>query len=181
MTRFEPKSQALVGPAGILKVREDDEITHKLCMLIEGECEDTGPLQAAEKFGYSKQRYFQLRTAFYESGAIGLRSRKRGPKTNYRRTAEIVRQVVRHRFLDGDASPEVIAQKLRQTGWVISTRSVERIVAEYGLQKKTPPLPAGRGTRKDRRPGQPPGGSSSRRRSGQPRTRRPTATRRQDQ
>lgn len=181
MTRFEPRNHALVGPGGVLNVREDDEITRKLWMLIEGECEGTGPLQAAEKFGYSKQRYFQLRTVFGEWGAIGLRSRKRGPKTNYRRTAEVVRQVVRHRFLDGDASPEVIAQKLRQTGWVISTRSVERIIAEYGLQKKTPPLPAGRGTRKGRGPGQPSGGSSSRRRSGQPRTRRPTATRRQDQ
>jgi hypothetical protein len=32
-------------------------------MLIEGECEEAGPLEAARKFGYSKQRYFQLRAA----------------------------------------------------------------------------------------------------------------------
>jgi hypothetical protein len=66
-----------------------------------------------------------------------LASKPRGPKRNYRRTDELVRQVVRHRFLDPNASPEVIAQKLRQTGFVISTRSVERVIAEYGLQKKT--------------------------------------------
>jgi hypothetical protein len=30
-------------------------------MLIEGECEGLGPLQAAAKFGFSKQRYFQYR------------------------------------------------------------------------------------------------------------------------
>lgn len=181
MARFDLRKHALVGPGGSLNVREDDEITRKLWMLIEGECEDAGPRQVAEKFGFSKQRYFQLRAAFQRLGAIGLRSQKRGPKTHYRRTSEIVRQIIRHRFLDGDASGEVIAQKLQQTGWVISVRSVERVIAEYGLQKKTPPLPTGRVTRKGRDPAHPPVGSSERRRSRQPRARRATATRRQDQ
>ena len=63
-------------------------------MLIEGECDGLGPLQAAEKFGFSKQRYFQLRAAFAEHGAVALQSQKRGPKTTYRRTAEVVRQVI---------------------------------------------------------------------------------------
>ena len=63
-------------------------------------------------------------------------NKARGPKKKYRRTDELQRQVIRHRFLDPDASAEVIAQKLRQTGFVISTRSVERVIAEYGLQKK---------------------------------------------
>jgi hypothetical protein len=31
----------------------------------------------------------------------------------------------------------VIAQKLRQSNFVVSTRSVERVIADYGLQKKT--------------------------------------------
>jgi hypothetical protein len=61
----------------------------------------------------------------------------RGPKTDYRRTEQVVRLVIRHRFLDADASPQVIAQKLRQAGLSISQRSVERIIADYGLQKKT--------------------------------------------
>ena len=124
------------GPQGILPVLEHDEIAIKLAMLCEGECE-TGPTRAAEKFGYSKQRYYQLLELFREGGAAALASRKRGPKTNYRRTAEVVRQVIRYRFLDPDASAAVLAQKLRQTGWSISTRSVERIVEEFGLQKKT--------------------------------------------
>jgi hypothetical protein len=55
---------------------------------------------------------------------------------NYRRTDEVVRQVIRHRFLDPEISPEVIAQKLGQTGYSISTRSVERTIADFGLQKK---------------------------------------------
>jgi hypothetical protein len=49
----------------------------------------------------------------------------------------LVRQVIRYRFLDPEASADVIAQKLRQTGFVISTRSVERVIGDYGLQKKT--------------------------------------------
>jgi hypothetical protein len=167
MAQFDPKNHAMVGPGGVLNVREDDEIARKLLMLIEGECEACGPLQAASRFGYSKQRYFQLRTAFRQLGALGLRSEKRGPKANYRRTAEVVRQVIRHRFLDGDASPEVIAQKLRQSGWVISTRSVERVFTEYGLQKKTTQVPSARGARKGRSSGYKPSGSEHRRRSAQ--------------
>ena len=74
-------------------------------------------------------------------GAQALQSQKRGPKTHYRRTAELERQVIRHRFLDPEASPQVIAQKLVQGGWKISIRSVERVLADYGLQKKTPQIP----------------------------------------
>jgi hypothetical protein len=44
--------------------------------------------------------------------------------------------VIRCRFLDPDSSPEVIAQKIRQQSHAISQRSVERIIADYGLQKK---------------------------------------------
>ena len=137
MAQFDLENHALVGTGGLLSVRADDEITRKLAMLIEGECEGLGPLQAAKKFGFSKQRYFQLRAAFDELGAQALQSQRRGPKTHYRRTAEVVRQVIRHRFLDSEASAEVIAQKLTQSGWEISIRSVQRVIEEFGLQKKT--------------------------------------------
>jgi transposase len=135
--QWDDQSAALVGLGGSLRVRPEDEITRKLTMLIEGECEGLGPLRAAEKFGYSKQRYFQLRQVFRERGALALESQRRGPKTHYRRTDEVVRQVIRHRFLDPEASAQVIGQKLRQTGQSVSTRSVERVIADYGLQKKT--------------------------------------------
>ena len=134
--QLDHQTQTLVGHGGSLSVREDDEITRKLAMLIEGECEGLGPLKAAEKFGFSK--------AFGQHGASALLSQPRGPKTNYRRTNEAVRQVIRHRFLDPDASAEVIGQKLRQSGLEISTRSVERVIAEYGLQKKTLPMSSSR-------------------------------------
>ena len=135
MALFDFESQCLVGCSGSLLVPDDDEITRKLAMLIEGECEGLGPSSAAAKFDFSRQRYFQLRSAFAQGGALALLSQKRGPKTNYRRTEEVVRQVIRHRFLDPDACADVIAQMLRQGGMAISTRSVERIVEQFGLQK----------------------------------------------
>ena len=54
-----------------------------------------------------------------------------------RRTEQVVRQVLRYIFLDTDASADVVVQKLRQTHFSISLRSVRRIIADYGLQKKT--------------------------------------------
>jgi transposase len=134
--RLDPQLHAIVGDHGSLPVGQEDEVAWKLAMLIEGECEGLGPSKAAEKFGFSKQRYFQLRQVYQQHGAQALASRLRGPKRNYRRTDEVVRQVIRHRFLDADASAEVIAQKLHQTGLAISTRSVERVIADYGLEKK---------------------------------------------
>jgi transposase len=127
----------LTGPAGSLLVLPDDEITFKLAMLYEGQCEGLGPTHAATKFGYSKARYFQLLHRFEEQGALALHSQPTGPKSNYRRTDQVVRQVIRHRFLDPEASPEVIAQKLQQTHHPLSIRSVQRVIADYGLQKKT--------------------------------------------
>ena len=125
------------GPGGILPVRDEDEVSRRLAMLILGECEGQGATQAAKQFDFSRQRYYQLLAAFQQQGARGLILEPRGPKTDYRRTEQIVRLVIRHRFLDAEASAEVIAQKLRQLDHPISQRSVERIIADYGLQKKT--------------------------------------------
>jgi hypothetical protein len=141
MLHFDPHQRQLRGPAGHLLVPTDDDVTRKLAMLIDGECHGSGPLQAARNFGFCKQRSFQRRHAYEQGGAAALASKKRGPKGNYRRTPEVVRQVIRHRFLDPEASPAVIAQKLTQTDLPLSIRSVERVIAQFGLQKKTPSLP----------------------------------------
>ncbi len=127
----------LVGPQGRLLVPERDDITPKLAMLFEAQCEGKRVIDIVEKFGYSKQRYYQLLHLFQERGAFALQNQKRGPKGNYRRTGENTRQVIRHRFLDPNASSDVIAQKMRQSDIQISKRSVERVIEEYGLQKKT--------------------------------------------
>ena len=137
MFTFDADKSVLTGPRGSLAVPVDDEVTRKLAMLIDGQCMGLNAEVAARKYGYSRPRYFQLLKAFKSGGAAALKSRKRGPKGNYRRTDEVIRQVIRHRFLDPDASVEVIAQKLQQVGLTISIRSVRRIIEGFGLQKKT--------------------------------------------
>jgi hypothetical protein len=137
MLNFDQDKSVLSGPGGQLAIAKDDLITRKLAMLLEGECGSQDRAHVAQKYGYCRQRYFQLRQAFQTGGAAALANHKRGPKTHYRRTGEVVRQVIRYRFLDPDASAEVIAQKLRQQGRTIAARSVQRVIEEYGLQKKT--------------------------------------------
>jgi len=134
---FFRKQLRFSGPGGALAVSDDDEISRRLAMLMVGQCDGKGATQAAKEFNFSRQRYYQLLEAFEAEGAVGLALEPRGPKTDYRRTEQMVRLVIRHRFLDAGASAEVMAQKLRQQGHAISQRSVERIIADYGLQKKT--------------------------------------------
>lgn len=142
MLRLDSEKCQVVGPYGTLDLPDHDEVTRKLAMLIAGECLGLGPLEAAKAFAYSKQRYFQLRNAFAEQGAAALVNRTSGPGRLYRCTDEAVRQAIRQRFLDPAASPEVIAQRLTQSGLPICARSVERIIERFGLQKKTTPLQA---------------------------------------
>jgi transposase len=139
--QFDMPAHRIIGPAGELPVIPDDLVVSRLAMLIEGQCEGLGAAKAADKLGLSKQRYFQLLKLYREHGSAGLQGHKPGPKHNYVRTDEVERQVIRHRFLDPDASVDIIAQKLRQAGFAISTRSVDRVIEKYGLQKKTLSLP----------------------------------------
>jgi transposase len=115
-------------------------------MLVEGQCLGAQVADTAEKYGFCRQRYYQMLAAYQQGGLPALQPQKTGPKSNYRRTDQLVRQILRHRFLNPDVSPAVIVQKLRQTGLALSLRSVERVIADYGLQKKTlraqPPKPA---------------------------------------
>jgi transposase len=135
--QFDPQTQQLTGPAGSLSVPDTDEQARRFLMLVEGECLQGQVGATAQKFGFCRQRYYQMLADYQRGGLSALLPKKTGPKSNYRRTEQLVRQILRHRFLDPDASPEVIAQKLRQAGLAISQRSIGRVIADYGLQKKT--------------------------------------------
>src|SRR6266404_2994071 len=135
--KFDPKTHQVIGPAGALPVAASDQQAARFLMLLEGECLESNITAVAQHYGFSRPRYYQLLQDYKAGGLSALEPQKTGPKSNYRRTDQIVRQVLRYRFLDPDASPEVIAQKLRQTHFSISLRSVHRIIADFGLQKKT--------------------------------------------
>ncbi len=134
---FDPDADQLTGPAGSLTISPDDALARRFLMLLEGECLQENIAAVSQKYGYCRQRYYQLLAAFAQGGVPALLPKKTGPQSNYRRTDEVVRQVLRHLFLDPEASAEVVAQKLRQSDWSISLRSVQRVIADYGLQKKT--------------------------------------------
>ena len=134
---FQPHTHQLIGPVGALPVAPTDPLAHRFLMLVEGECLEAQIATIAQKYGYCRQRYYQLLAAYKAGGLLALQPQKTGPQSNYRRTDQVERQVLRYRFLDPDASPEVITQKLQQTHFRISQRSVHRVIADYGLQKKT--------------------------------------------
>ena len=135
MFRYDKQKSLLRGPRGCLPIPPEDVASRKFAMLVLGECTDAGPTQAAKNFGFSRARYYQLREAFLRHGTAAMVNKKSGPKGSFRRTPEVTKRVIRARFLDPEASPEVIASKLRQDGYVISSRSVERIISDFGLQK----------------------------------------------
>jgi transposase len=138
---FVVPEHRIVGSAGELIIQADDEVTRRLMMILEAECEGLGAARAAAKYGLSRQRYYQLLGRFQEHGAMALQTQKPGPKSNYVRTDEVVRRIIRHRFLDSDASVDTIAQDLRQGGFIVSTRSVDRVIEEFGLQQRPGSLP----------------------------------------
>jgi len=131
------KQLRFTGPGGSLLIPKDDEVSRRLAMLIDGQCEGLGPSKAAEKYDFTRQRYYQILDDFLEHGAEGLLLQTPGPKSDYRRTDGVVRLLIRCRCLYPACSPPVIAQKVRQQSPPISQRSIERIIAHYGLQKKT--------------------------------------------
>jgi hypothetical protein len=69
---FDKEQSRFVGIKGNLEFPEDDQLIRKLAMLIEGECGGKGPSKAAEMFGYSRQRYQQLRVKCEPEGVASL-------------------------------------------------------------------------------------------------------------
>lgn len=120
-----------------LSVSPEDPVAWKLSMLFEAAHESSDRIEdIAKRYGYCREYFYTIKRAYETSGTEGLMNKKTGPKTDYVRTDEVKKQIIRHRFLDPEASCEVITQKMRQSGIKISQRSVERTITEYCLQKK---------------------------------------------
>lgn len=116
-----------------------DKVAWKLTMLQEAANTPRGSStikQIAKKYGYSREHFHKIKNQYEEGGTLLLQDKAKGPQKNYVRTQEVEKQIIRHRFLDPEANCEVIAQKMNQSGYRVSQRSVERTINEYGLQKK---------------------------------------------
>ena len=132
----EGNSVIFKGDSGNLKISSEDEVAWKLAMLIEGRCSDKTVREVVASYGFSPQRYHQLLAAYERNGTPELISSKRGPQKAHKRTEEVIKQVVRYRYLDKESKPEIISQKLKQNGFDVSARSVFRVFEDYGLQKR---------------------------------------------
>ena len=142
--RLELPERRIVGPAGELIFPPDDVITPRLIMLIEGQCEGLGAAEAAAQARPQQAAIFSsCSNSIVNREAQDSKATSPAPNATMSAPTRSIRQVIRHRFLDPDASVDVIAQKLRQAGFPVSTRSVDRVIEEYGLQKKTLSLPPG--------------------------------------
>jgi len=122
---------------GSLVIDPSDTVLWKLSMIFEAMyTPDTTVQEIADKYGYKRESFYQILNKLKTDGSKSIEDKPRGPKHNYKRTNEVTKQAIRLRFLDPEANSEVITQKLKQFGYSISQRSVERIIGEYGLQKK---------------------------------------------
>lgn len=137
MAKTDKALLQIAGPAGALPVLSNDKLARQFGMLFECRCLGRSVKEVTAKYNFSRQRYFQIQKRYLAEGCRGLVPRKTGPKRRHVRRENVNAQIIRHKFLDPDASAEVIAQKLNQCGIRISKRSVQRTIAEYGLQKKT--------------------------------------------
>lgn len=133
------KERSLKSLKGTVSLTIDptDKVALKLLMLFEAATKEGVKVEdIAKDFGYTREHFYAIKKAFDTQGSKGLADMPPGPKVNYRRTKEIDKQIIMHRFLDPEASSGVIAQKMQQSGHKISQRSIERTINEYGLQKK---------------------------------------------
>jgi hypothetical protein len=71
MLEFSDSSAKLVGPAGSILVPDDDEITRKLAMLFEGQCEGLGPTEAARRYGLFQTALFSAAGTVWDSRRAG--------------------------------------------------------------------------------------------------------------
>jgi transposase len=116
-------------------IEENDKLTMKIAMLIEGHC-TIGVKAAIDKYGYTEASYYQILDRYMKGGSQELINKKPGSTKRKVRVKEVENQIIRLRFLDPFSGADVITQKLNQMGYNVSKRSVERTITDYGLQKK---------------------------------------------
>ncbi len=125
------------GVSGYLPIAPNDEVTKKLAMLIMGECGCESIERIAAKFGYTQQRYYQLRALFLEKDAQALISSKRDLKSSPELDRDVICRIIRMRFLNPRIGTSAIVQVLCRQGYLINRRMAERVIAPYGLEKRS--------------------------------------------
>ena len=127
--------RAITGPGGRLPLRDDDDASLDLAMLIQGETSGRPLDEVLAHFGRSRSTYYEKLRRFRESGLEGLLARPPGPRNAWRRPLEVIRFIVTARLRDGGRSASAIAEDLARLGHTVSVRSVERTLTQFGLTR----------------------------------------------
>ena len=143
-------AREIKGPGGSLPVRAEDEVALDLVMLIEGETSGRPLSLVLSDFGRSRSTYYEKLRRYSEQGVAGLVSRPPGPRSAWRRPLEVVRFIVTSRLRDPDRGAGQIAEDLGRVGHVVSVRSVERTLTQFGLTRPGRGSPERSGSAGDR-------------------------------
>jgi transposase len=135
-------SNQIRGPGGVLPIAAGDEAAVDLLMLVEGETSGRALDEVLQQYGRSRSTYFEKLRRFREGGLEALLARPPGPRTAWRRPLAVVRFVVTTRLRDPERSAAAIAAELGRLGHLVSVRSVERTLQQFGLTRPVPRLAA---------------------------------------
>ena len=124
------------GPGGVLPLRPDDEAAIDLVMLIEGETSGRPLDDVLLEFGRSRSTYYEKLRRFRDGGVEALLARPPGPRAPWRRPLEVVRFIVTTRLRHPDRGAPAIVEDLARLGHVVSVRSVERTLKQFGLTRQ---------------------------------------------
>lgn len=87
--------------------------------------------QAAQEFGFSRPSFYQAQSAFTKEGLSGLIPRKRGPRTRYKVTDEVMQFIEKLRAEDASIGPKDLAGKVQaHFGIRVHQRSIERAMGD---------------------------------------------------
>jgi transposase len=125
------------GPGGVLPIRPEDAAALDLVMLVEGETSGRDLDEVLLQYGRSRSTYYEKLRRFREQGVEGLLARPPGPRSAWRRPAEVVRYIVTTRLRQPERSAAEIAQELVRQGHSVSVRSVERTLSQFGLTRSS--------------------------------------------
>jgi transposase len=128
------RSASIKGPKGRLRLSLRDAWLRDFLMLLEGETGETPIRELCRRYGYrSPATYYRKRQLLANGGLSGLILHKRGPRGKFRLKDDVVKQIVAMRFQSPEKNSSDIADALKKSGHSVSSRSVERVLSEFGI------------------------------------------------
>jgi len=114
----------------------EQSVQKKVAMITLGEFCDVPKMELAQAFGFkTRKSYYDAREAVVNGSPDDLLPKRTGPQTASKRTKEVEALIIRRRY-ETDLNMYQIAEELRQLGFVVSSRLVAQVLADYGLGKK---------------------------------------------